>query len=103
MSEGEEVLETRSAIQLQYGDLYDILLEIFFRHDPLGINFGGNTDEYDPEVRTIIPRIAEADSPATLCRIIHQEFARWFGRSGTGDVEDYQALAQEVWQTWRPN
>lgn len=103
MSKRDEILETRSMLRLQYGDLYDRLLEIFFRLDPMGINFEVNTDEYDPEVRTVIPRIAEADSPVVLCRIIHQEFVRWFGRTGTGEEEDYQALAQEVWQTWKPN
>ncbi len=35
---------------------------IFFRHDPIGIVFEEyqNFDEYDPEVLTILPRLATA-------------------------------------------
>ena len=52
----------RAALRQRYGKLYDLVEEILFRHDPIGINFGDNSDEYDPEVDTILPRLDRCES-----------------------------------------
>ena len=52
----EKILAERKRLWDEFGSLYDTLNEILFRHDPIKISFGCNTDEYDPEVRTILPR-----------------------------------------------
>jgi len=52
----------REPIEKSYPRLFDTMAEILFRHDPLGINFEHNTDEYPPEVGTILPRLESATS-----------------------------------------
>lgn len=79
------------------GRLYFDLLGIFFRHDPLGINFGNNVDEYSPEVETVLPRLNEAESVDVLATVLHEEFDHWF--SGVaGPRERYLPIAREVWE-----
>ncbi|WP_051343364.1 hypothetical protein [Pseudonocardia spinosispora] len=71
---------------------------LLFRHDPIGINFEHNTDEYGPEARTIVPRLAEAATESDLRRIIHEEFTHWFSADIAGPVDRYAEIAREVWQ-----
>lgn len=88
-------------MKAEYGQLYDELSEILFRHDPMGINFETNTDEYEPEVDTILPRLKEASTPDELRRIIHEEFVQWFnGDEMVGPESRYEEIAQEVWTTY---
>ncbi|WP_202413803.1 hypothetical protein [Duganella sp. CY15W] len=47
-------VEKRKAIRREYAVLFDALSKILFEADPLGINFETNTDEYEPEVGSII-------------------------------------------------
>ena len=91
----------RDRLKAVYGRLFDEVSEILFRHDPIGINFGSNTDEYEPEVETILPRLKEAHSASELRRIIYEEFARWFNGDDVGSEEDYEAMAQEVWAAYQ--
>jgi len=90
----------RRRLREKYGALYDRLLAELYRHDPVGLNFGTNTDEYDPEVRTILPRLREAESAEDVQWIIHDEFVRWFGDTA-GPVERYASAAPNVWQAWQ--
>jgi hypothetical protein len=79
---------------------YFELLGIFFRHDPIGINFDENVDEYAPEVETILPRVPEAVGIDSLTDLLHQEFDHWF--SGVaGPRERYLPIAREVWSWWQ--
>ena len=39
------------------GKLSDRVSAILFEEDPIGINFADNTDKYQPEVDTILPRL----------------------------------------------
>ena len=75
--------------------------DLLFRHDPIGINFDHNTDEYRPEAETITLRLPEAATEHDLRRIIHEELVRWFDASIAGPVERYDSIAREVWQIWR--
>ncbi len=93
----DKIKQERQPLRRKYKELYDEVLEILFRHDPIRINFGDNTDEYEPEVGTILPRLKEAHSPEELRRIIHQEFIRWFDENIAGAEEKYTHIAQEVW------
>jgi hypothetical protein len=79
------------------GRLYFELLEIFFRHDPMGINLDDNADEYSPEVETILPRLKEADGVDVLADVLHEEFDLWFS-GGAGPRERYLPIAREVWE-----
>ena len=81
--------------------LYDEVLAILFRHDPIGINFVDNTDEYAPEARTILQRLREAESPEGLAGIIHEEFIHWFDIDMAGPKSRYVPIAHDVWKAWQ--
>jgi hypothetical protein len=101
MDSVEEIKLERQRLKREYGGLYDEVLEILFRNDPIGINFEVNTDEYEPEVGTILPRLKEAHSPEDLQKIIHQEFVRWFGADIAGSRGKYAKIAQEIWDAYK--
>ena len=77
------------------------LEELLFRHDPIGLDFGHNTDEYRSEAETIAARFREATSEQDLQRIIHEEFVHWFDDSIAGPVERYALIAREAWSVGR--
>jgi hypothetical protein len=64
-----------------YVRLFDDLSALLFRHDPIGINFATNTDEYNPEARTILPRLPQCHSAPDVPKVIVEEFHRWFGEA----------------------
>ena len=41
----------REEVRRQYGDLFAGVSAVLFVADPIGINFGSNTDEYEPDRR----------------------------------------------------
>ena len=101
----EDFLEEKKRLKETYGPLFDEVAEILFRHDPIGINFETNTDEYEPEVETILPRLEGANSASELRRIVHEEFVRWFSADGVcdyliGPEEKYEAIAREIWAAY---
>jgi hypothetical protein len=73
---------------------------LLFRHDPIGINFGDNQDEYRAEAETIVLRRAEARSVDDVVRIVHEEFVHWFDASIAGPEARYRAIAEDIWATW---
>ena len=44
-------------LKAEYQKLFERLTEILFRHDPIGMNLEATTSEYEPEARTILPRL----------------------------------------------
>lgn len=67
--------------------------------DPIGLlEMGAPSDEYDPEVGSIVPRVAKATDAAEVHQIIHSEFGRWFGDDTAGPFATYEAPAREIWQ-----
>ena len=91
----------RAAVQRQFGTLFDEVTAILFRLDPIGINFGHNTDEYKSEVSTILPRMESATSEQDARRIIHEEFVKWFNARTAGPQERYASAAAEIWTAWQ--
>ncbi len=79
-------------------ELLRSIAELLFRDDPIGINFGHNTDEYNPEAETILKRLPSAQSEEDLARIVHEEFVHWFDESIAGDAERYRSVAADIWQ-----
>ena len=100
-----------TALKGQYGPLYDELLSILDRYDPVGIAFVG-PQEYSAEVATILPRLPDAKSVEALRRIIWEEFVWWFSdykaraweervaSNSAGAEEEYQRIAEEIWPLW---
>ena len=47
--------------------------------DPEGLlTIGAPSDEYDPETRTILPRLRDCRSVEDVDRVVRDELARWF-------------------------
>jgi hypothetical protein len=69
-----------------------------FKHDPIGINFQNNTDEYDTEAGTVISRLPTCRSAEDVLLVLHEEFQTWFGSEGAGEIAAYRALGVEIWQ-----
>lgn len=81
----EKILRERRRLKEQYGALFDSVAALLFRHDPIGIAFeNSNTDEYEPETGTILPRLRRCESHADALRAVHEEFVRWFDADTVG-------------------
>ncbi len=81
-------------------ELYEQLAEIFFRHDPVGIDLETHLDEYKPEVAAVLPRLLTAKGVPDVTTILFEEFSRRFGESA-GRLEYYEELAADVWAAWQ--
>lgn len=97
MSDAEEIRRKRADLRRAYGTAYVLLSEILFREDPIGINYEDNTDEYEPEVGTILPRLRDARSVGDVRQIVHEEFVKWFDELTAGPPENYQVVAERAW------
>jgi len=96
-TERERIRANRRAIRREYGDLYDRVLQILFEIDPIGINFSHNTDEYEPEVETILPRLRSCTSARDVQQVVHEEFCRWFDADLAGAPDRYGEIAAKIW------
>ena len=96
----EEILEQRRQWKAEYGQLFDSIAALLLLHDPIGINFEVNPDEYEPETGTILPRLRECQSAGDVLRVVHQEFVRWSDADTAGSEERYARIAAEIWQLW---
>ena len=89
--------ESKAGFRRAYGEAYDRLTALLFEADPAGINFETNTDEYEPEAETILPRLGECHGPGEVQRLVHEEMTRWFGGATAGPIERFEGLAERVW------
>lgn len=94
----ERVRGQRKALKRQYKGVFAELTRAFFEADPAGINFDTNTDEYEPEVGTVLPRLTGARSAADVKNILIEEFTFWF--EGSYDPKRLAELSETVWQLW---
>jgi hypothetical protein len=90
----------RSYVKRRYANLFNEASAVLFRHDPIGINFEDNTDEYDPEAGSILPRLSRCHSSTDARRVVFEEFCKWFGPETAGDEMRYEAIAAELWMLW---
>ena len=66
--------------------------------DPIALlQIGAPTDEYAPEIGTILPRLANAERPDDVTDVLHEEFLRWFGEGTAGTRQAYEAPARRIW------
>ena len=86
----------RAALRDRFGDSYQKLEALLFEEDPIGINFDDNTDEYDPEVRTILPRLSSCVTAADVQSVVHEEFCRWFDTDTAGARSRYKRIAVRI-------
>ena len=74
---------------------------MLFRFDLIGINFGGNADEYDAEDETILPRLAACHGPDDVQSVVFQEFCQWFSPGVAGPRESYLGVSVAIWNWWQ--
>jgi hypothetical protein len=98
MTNAEQIRRRREELKQMYGVAYQQVSDILFTEDPLAINLEENTDEYEPEVGTILPRLRDCRSAEDVRRIVHEEFVRWFDVVTAGPPEKYQAVAKRIWE-----
>jgi hypothetical protein len=87
--------EDRKALRRKYAGLYEEVESILFRHDPASVNFEVNTDEYDPEVETILPKVVRATSRDEVEQVVRDEIQRWFGLDTPLRQETFEPIAAE--------
>lgn len=97
MGESREIQRRRARFRRRYRDAYATLNGILFSEDPIHISFGENTDEYEPEVSTILPRLQGCASVDEVQNVVYEEFVKWFGSSNAGSPEQYSRIAERIW------
>ncbi len=73
---------------------------IILKYDPMQIGAAVESDEYDLEAATILSRIKEVHSKEELADIVYEEFQSWYGKDAAGEREQYEKMADEIWETW---
>lgn len=101
VTERDHLLERRRGLKRSYGRLYAEVATILFEHDPVGINFETNADEYEPEVDAILPRLTTARGAQDVRRIVFEEFVRLFSPDEVGDESRFTALAEAIWTAYQ--
>lgn len=99
-TERERLRRERLVLKEKYGDLFAAVSEALFKADLQGINFGTNTDEYEAEAGTIIPRLGQANNQQDVVAIVHEEFCRWFGPEDAAARRSYEPVAKQIWEAW---
>jgi hypothetical protein len=97
-TEKDRLHAERRRLRHEYGHIYDRISELLFAWDPKGINFGDNTDEYEPEVDTILPRLRTCKSAEDVQRVVFEEFCRWFGEDEAGPLAMYERTGHDIWE-----
>lgn len=90
----------RDTVRQHDPTLFAAVSEAMFRHDPIGIDLGGNSDEYETEAGTVIPRLSRCVSAADVEQVLREEFTRWFGADIAGRAQ-FAALAVDIWKLWK--
>lgn len=96
----KQIQLARKSVRRQNPELFEAVSSLMFQHDAIGINFTTNTDEYEPEAGTVIPRLASCSSVDDVMTVLHEEFVRWFGSEIAGELQRYSELANDIWALW---
>jgi hypothetical protein len=99
-ADGETMKSDLNALKLQFGALLQEVSAALFAADPVCINLGGNTGEYDSEAGTILPRLREAHSADDVQVIVYEEFCRRFGNQVAGEIGRYEEVSAIIWEAW---
>ena len=83
----QQILESRRKLREQYGALFNSVSSLLYQHDPIGINFGDNPEEYDLEAGTILPRLRNCQTLVDVHKAVYAEFVRWFDADTAGSPE----------------
>lgn len=103
MTGEEETRWIRDELLRRHGVAGQRLNDILFDEDPALVNFEVNIDEYEPEVRTILPRLRDCRSSEEVEQVLREELQRWFGYDALVSTAKYQKIAQRVWDEVMPH
>jgi hypothetical protein len=84
-------------LKVNQGTLFNSVAAILYRHDVEGCIFTENPHDYEPQAAAFIQRLPESHSAQDCCRVVHQEFSRWFA-DRVKPAEDYATVSAEIWQ-----
>ena len=85
-------------METRYESLVAAVERAINESDPIGLLEGGApSDEYGPEIRTILPRIVNGQGLDDVTGVLHEEFLRWFGDGTAGSRQAYEAPALRIW------
>jgi hypothetical protein len=93
-------LLVRGEQRRRYGSLYDDLVSLLFRHDPISLDHETNTDEYAPEVGALLPRLEGCTSVEDVAVALHRVFVDYFDAKLAGPKSLYDRIAPDVWDLW---
>jgi hypothetical protein len=89
----------KKTLKRSYRRMIEQLSKVLYQEDPMGISSGG-APEYEPEARTILPRLALALSEGDAALIIQDEFSRWFGPIELAP-ETLATVTTKIWTLWQ--
>jgi hypothetical protein len=95
----ERIGQERARIQQAHGELGLLVLDILANHDPLRIVCEANPTEYEPVVRTILPRLQSARCAEDTQRIAQEEVVHWLGEAKVGRELAYVSVGKDLWET----
>ena len=93
--------QDREKLKTENPQLFKAISDCLFKYDPIGINFKTNTNEYEPEVGTIMPQLADCTSEEEVLHMVYKEFCLWFGPDTAGKIEDFQQISMDIWRLWQ--
>ena len=97
LQEIEKANVDRERVRQSNPQFFDAVSRAMFEHDPIGLNFTTNTDEYEAEAGTVIPRLDSRESASDVVTVLHEEFTSWFGEMTAGDRTLYTELGEDIW------
>jgi hypothetical protein len=97
--EDRDIPDLSTSVFYGYGVLFSEISRILFKYDPIDINFGDNTDEYDPEAHDIIGML-QNNGGMTTPAICKKVFSKWFSPSLARGFSDYSNMGKEIDGKW---
>ena len=92
----------RAALKRAHARLFAAVARALRESDPMDlIAMGAPSDEYEPAVGAIIPRLASATSVDDVQNIVHEEFAQWFTSVDAGPPDRYRNAATAIWNAYQ--
>ena len=101
-TDAHRLTDERRVLRAEYDKLAKHLLKVITRHAPINLIEGGApADEYELDVRDLLPKLRLASSAEELRRIAHQVFVHYFGEETAGPESLYHGISQEIWEHWQ--
>lgn len=69
------------------------------KHDPIGLlKIGCPSDEYDPEIRKIMPLLMKATSREEFHDVVYHIFVQMFDKKTAGQRKKYGKLSKDIYE-----